>query len=1528
MKHYLKLIIVIFFFFTKGIQAHEYPEASIHPNTGFIANAGQWKNPSRFLITMSGAQIFAEKHAIQYFFENLEDVDKYFNHSLNPHLFNKQTIRQHAVRVDFLNPSVHTQVFGENKLPHYLNFFKGNDPQYWKSRVPVYASIFYQNLYDGINMKMYPSENNGIKYDLILNPHTNHNAIAIRYSGADDIFLQEGNLIIQTSVNKFIEQKPYAYQVINGTKVEVKCAFKLDNNTITFLLGNYNKEVELIIDPLLVFSTYSGSSVDNFGHTATYDNNGNLYAAGTARNPTPFSLGSYPVTVGAFQTVWGGGGSGSESWPLQDFPTDISISKYNHTGTQLLYATYLGGNKNEYPISLVVDNHGQLIVLGATLSANFPVKTGAFQTTKSDTFDIIVTRFTEDGSALVGSTFFGGSGIDGINIADSLRMNYSDEFRGEVQVASNGDVWLVSSTSSNNIATTPGAIQSSKSGVQDGIICRFDSALTQLKACSYLGKERQDALYSLDIFPNGDIAVAGGTQSSTFVPTNGAFSANYHGGISDGFVAKLNGTLSSLIGMRYWGGIDYDQAHFVKLDPSGNIVLMGQTYDSVYATPNVYRNSEGTIFITKFSSNLSNVIFSTQIGKGGKRNALAPSAFMVDICGNIYGSVWGGAINFYSRYRALNASGFTSTTSSLTTTPDAFIKTSDGADFYLFSLSATADSLKYATFFGENNGSDHVDGGTSRFDKRGIIYQSVCASCAFGTSGTFPTTANSYSRYNKSPRCSNASFKFDFRQYDIISASFIISPEKVCGAGKVTFTNTSTPSQKSYWYVNNVLKDSSWNYTDSFYMHGTYNVKLKLVDPQRCNYTDSFSSSFTLYPANKASFTVVHDSCGPLVSFFGNATTENGTPTDFIWHFGLGDTSSETLTPTYIYPSNNTYYVSLIANPNNICADTATKAINYNSQGKQVVADFLPLDSQRCEPTQFQFRATATNGKIFKWYINDTLVSESSIGFDTIIEKGIYHTKLIVHDSTTCNQSDTMERPYFVFKELYPTFTSEIDSCGFTVKFTNTTPNSYNDSVPYFWDFGDSTFGFDKSPIHNYSDSGWYNVTLTANKNLSCQVSKTEQIRLDLRNTVLIAKANLITNPICAPTSITIENNSINAHKWYWLVNNNIKDSVNYNFTDSINTTQPYDLKLIVYNETACKKMDTLAIPINIFEKTKAAFEVERSKCSPYINIKNTTENTTLATTYLWLFSDSTNSTDKEPSVSFSKDTLITITLITNSGTPCADTATQTINYKANAHVLNVEMQISDSILCIPKAISANAVTTNGEKFQWYWNNNLVDTSTNFIDTIYTAGTYTLQLIVIDTNTCIGADTITKTIIANDFTDASFVLQRDSCSMDVTLINTSKNLTVKRFWDLGDGQTDSSNTVKHQYPKTDYYKIKLITSPGTFCADTAEQIHFIDGDTSKEVFIPNVFTPNNDGINDCYKINGINVKCDEFEIIIYNRWGNPVFESKDGNTCWNGTTQDGSAADEGTYYYVVKIKKKNGYKKYDRGTITLIRNSN
>lgn len=1491
----------------------------------FTENKGQWDNPSLFSTPLPGGRLYIEKNAFHFIFHNQQDIAAAF---LHPRAFEDNfkpyTVRFHAVRVSFAGSSNAVKARGEQPGNEYYNYFRGSDPRFWRSEVKAYEQVSLEQLYPGIDAIIYASADGGVKYDLVVNPGAAASEIRMVYEGQESLRIRDGTLQITTSVNKWVEQRPYAYQWVNGQRKKVDCAFKKEGNQVSFITGTYDKSLPLIIDPVLVFSTYSGSSVDNFGHTATYDKDGNLYAAGIATSPDgSFPNERYPVTPGAFQQVWGGGVG---SWPQSSFPCDISISKYTPDGSSLIYATYLGGDHNDYPHSIVTDKYNNLVIFGTTLSKNFPTTPGAFDRSHNDSFDIIVSKLSADGTQLIGSTFVGGSASDGINVADSLRMNYSDEFRGEVIIDASNNIVVATSTSSSDFPVTAGVYQNLKSNKQDGCIFKLDSMLTTLKASTFIGRSDNDAIYSLDLDNAGNIYFAGGTQSRNFPVSPAAQLAAYKGGFSDAFIGKIDPQLSTMQSLRYWGSNGYDQAFFVKIDPAGNPVVFGQNFDSIPIINAAYRIKTSSLFITKFRPALDSVIFSTTIGDSLQTNALPPSAFMVDECGVIYGSVWGGSTNRFGNYARLHPTAFTSTTARLPLTTDAVQKVTDNSDFYLFAISRNADSLAYGTYFGElgNNG-DHVDGGTSRFDKKGIIYQSVCASCSTGPAGAFRTTPGSFSPTNKSPRCSNASFKLDFRKSNVVTAAFDFSPKKFCLDSYVVvrFTNQSYNGKYHYWYVNGVLKDTSYHFRDTVSAPGTHVIKLVEVDSSQCIIIDSTTKSYSTSFQARASFTVFRDTCSPNVTFT-NTTTPANAP--FRWYFGNGDTSTaQTITRTF--PNNGLYQVLLIANPGvTSCGDSAVYNLQYDSTSHLVKASFSPRDSFNCEPAPLKLTSTSNKTSRLKWYINDTLVS-TGLKIDTTLLKGNYVVKLVVEDSLTCNKKDSMVLPIRILPEGFPDFTYVQDLCSFDVQFTNGTILFPGDSVKYLWQFGNGKMSKAKDPVAHYDTAGTYPVSLTVNKGLWCEHRITKNVTVNILPGILNAFFNAEPYHSCTPGIITFTNLSTNDQTREWYFNNTLHKTID-NFTDTFYADTVIDVMLIVYNPTTCSPADTFTRTITIENATHSKFSFTRDTCSSMVIFTNqSTSSNNEPLSYTWYFGDGDSSSVKDPTHIYGTDSTYTIRLITNPGTFCADTSAATIQYNDSSHLLVAAFSLTDSVLCTPAVIRATNLSVNSKQVSWYLDALPVSTDSIYTDTIKTPGTYTLKLIVQDNLTCKKSDTLSKTISVSLSGTADFAIARDSCSLEVRFVNLSYSSsgTIPYLWYFGDGDSSTETHPVHQYKETDTYTITLYTNAGTACADTAAKTFLIDGDTAQDLFIPNVFTPNGDGLNDCYRIKGISAKCDQYKIQIYNRWGEIYYESTDPSHCWNGRNEAGVSASVGVYYYIMSFKKRDQPRTEKRGTITLIR---
>ena len=273
------------------------------------------------------------------------------------------TLHSHAYEVKFLNANPHPQIVPDKPLNSYNNYFIGNDSTKWASRCKVYQAVTYKNVYPNIDIRYY-TNNGQLKYDIIVNPGGNPENISMYYDGVDGLKLKESALLIKTSITEIKELLPYSYVLLQAGRKEVSCNYELKGNIVRFRLEN-KKEFNstLVIDPSPVFITFSGSKIDNWGYTATYDGAGNFYGGGIV-----FGAG-FPTTNGVYQQNFQGGTTTTG----EQEPFDIGIIKLDPLGKTRIYATYLGGKfGNEQPHSLVCDADGNLIIAGRTTSPDYP----------------------------------------------------------------------------------------------------------------------------------------------------------------------------------------------------------------------------------------------------------------------------------------------------------------------------------------------------------------------------------------------------------------------------------------------------------------------------------------------------------------------------------------------------------------------------------------------------------------------------------------------------------------------------------------------------------------------------------------------------------------------------------------------------------------------------------------------------------------------------------------------------------------------------------------------------------------------------------------------------------------------------------------------------------------------------------------------------------------------------------------------------------------------------------------------------
>ncbi|MBA2561304.1 MAG: SBBP repeat-containing protein, partial [Chitinophagaceae bacterium] len=814
----------------------------------FIENKGQWNPKVKFMSNAGNGAFYLQKNGFTVLQHNEKDlarlIDKVHGQKAKQIQFAQPNVlNSHAYNVEFLNANPSVEIIPDKELPSINNYFIGNDKSKWASGCRIFKGITYKNMYPGIDVRYYTDATGRLKYDLIVQPGADIAKIALKYKGVDQLKIKNRELIIGTSVGENKELYPYTYQVVGSNRKELDCSYLIEGDIVRFKVKNYSSATPLIIDPTQIFFSYTGSTADNWGFTATYGPDGSFFSGGIV-----FADG-YPSSVGAFSQSFNGG----------EF--DIAIMKLTPDGSNRVYATYIGGNQQDQPHSLIVDQQGNLVIAGRTRSDDYPVTVPATYGPGGG-WDIIITKLNATGTALIGSMKLGGSGNDGVNIKDrdgtqgtlSLNRNYGDDARSEVILDGGGNVYVASSSQSDNFRTTPGVFQSLSSGAQDAVILKLNPSVNGVIWSSYLGGTKDDAAYVLALGNNNNIYVAGGTASNDIaaISSSGVIGSTYAGGACDGYVVEITNNASGVIRGTYLGTGAADQVYGIQTDRFGNVYVMGTTEGSWPVKNAAFVNANSKQYISKIQPDLSDYIYSTTFGSGSQLPNISPTAFLVDRCENVYVSGWGGKSNSLEGYSSGSTTG-------MPVTPDAIKPSTDasGSDFYFFVLKRDAASQLYGTFFGQQDpltGSDpttfgdHVDGGTSRFDRNGVIYQAMCANC--NKSVSFPGTPGAWSTANQAMsagKCNLGMLKIEMNFAGVsagprASINGVANNNNGCIPLTVDFSDTLQKGKSFVWNFGDgtpTVKTTDFNISHTYTSVGSYRVMLVAIDSTTCNITDT-----------------------------------------------------------------------------------------------------------------------------------------------------------------------------------------------------------------------------------------------------------------------------------------------------------------------------------------------------------------------------------------------------------------------------------------------------------------------------------------------------------------------------------------------------------------------------------------------------------------------------------------------------------------------------------------------------------------
>ncbi|PWW08663.1 putative repeat protein (TIGR01451 family) [Paenibacillus cellulosilyticus] len=603
----------------------------------FVQNVGQTREEIRFLSSKPGCHVAFSSEEVLFVLTRKDMPDESVGTALS---------------LQFIGANRSVQITGRRKDSNKSHYFMGNDPANWRTDLPNYREVVYQELWPGVDLVFY-GENGKFKYDVVVKPGAKLDDIRFIYRGAERLSLNEaGDLQIHTSLGTLVEEKPVSYQIIDDRKVLVESHYLVPDEQDACVYGfaienDYRTDLELIIDPMfLLYSTYLGGSDTDIGFGIAVDNQDNAYITGQT-----LSL-DFPIAPGAFQ-------------PGKDGSSSVFVTKVNASGTALVYSTFLGGNSSDLGRGIAIDDAGSAYVTGQTLSPDFPITAGAFQPFIGGTQDAFVTKLSPSGGSLVYSTFLGGDGVDtgfaiAVNSAGNAyvaggtssvnfpvineiqpfianehafvskldpagsSLEYStllgghglDEARG-IAVDESGDAYVTGSTTSPDFPTTPGAFQISLTGVIAVFVSRINAAGSSLAYSTYLTGNGDDEGRSIAVDELRQAYVTGSTTSFDFPATPGAFQPGYNGGASDAFVTKLSPEGNYLVYSTFLGGNESDAGNGITLR-SGFAYVTGSTSSLNFpATPDAFQpfpHGGGDAFVTQLNIQGNEVVFSSYIG--------------------------------------------------------------------------------------------------------------------------------------------------------------------------------------------------------------------------------------------------------------------------------------------------------------------------------------------------------------------------------------------------------------------------------------------------------------------------------------------------------------------------------------------------------------------------------------------------------------------------------------------------------------------------------------------------------------------------------------------------------------------------------------------------------------------------------------------------------------------------------------------------------------------------------------------------
>ncbi|MGE3804182.1 MAG: SBBP repeat-containing protein, partial [Gemmataceae bacterium] len=603
-------------------------------------------------------------------------------------------------------PEVHTlslQIVGGNPnaspvaqeaQPGTVNYLMGDDPSAWRTNVTTYGNVLFQQVYDGIDLIYYGTDQRELQFDFVVAPGANPDNIRFTFAGADQVELAEdGSLLLHTAGGTLVQKAPLLYQEVNGLRQRVSGNFVLHNDgTIGFNVGTYDRTKELTIDPVLSYVSYLGGNGADTVSAVRAGSDGSAYVTGWTTST------NLPV-------IGGSGGSPFQSSKATSY--DAFVAKVAPDGSSLVYLTYLGGNSLDFAYAIDVDSSGNAYIAGGTNSTNFPVSGGAYDTTHNGSRDAFVFKLSADGQSRVWATYVGASGNDQAN---------------SIVVDENDEVIIAGATSSSGFPTLR-ALDSTLNGASDAFVTRLNSSGTALVYSTLYGGSNGEAINGLALDSSGNVIVAGHTDSSDLTTKNAA--QGTFGGATDMFLAKIvdpgSPSAVTLDYATYLGGSGVDVAEAVAVDGNDQATIVG--FSAAYSSTNDFPVLNSLQAFQGGSLDYSDAIVARFSATGSKEFATYLGG-----TGDDYGR--GIDVDEFGNYYMIGE-----TYSSDIETVNAFDDTYSGMrDAFVTFLDVNGNDVVMQSYLGGTN----VDTGI------GIAYGAGSVFAVGDTYGSFPTTMGAF----------------------------------------------------------------------------------------------------------------------------------------------------------------------------------------------------------------------------------------------------------------------------------------------------------------------------------------------------------------------------------------------------------------------------------------------------------------------------------------------------------------------------------------------------------------------------------------------------------------------------------------------------------------------------------------------------------------------------------------------------------------------------------------------------------------